>query len=155
MVKIKDYNGSMNLNSYKILIDFFKIKNYTFSLFSEPYSLKNLIYLRHDVDILIEDAVKLAELEYELGVKSTYFFLVNTNIYNLNSYKNRFLLKKIISLGHAIGLHYHQNENEKKINESEVKFQISTLERIIEKEIFIISFHKPQPYLLNYDKQIK
>ena len=154
MIKMNAYNGSMNLNSYKILIEFFKARNYIFSFFSEPYSLKNIIYLRHDVDILVEDAVKLAELENQIGVKSTYFFLVNTNIYNLSSYKNRNLLNKIISFGHEIGLHYHQDKNEKKINKDEVKYQISILEKIIEKEISIISFHKPQRYLLNYDKKI-
>ena len=74
MIKMNAYNGSMNLNSYKILIEFFKARNYIFSFFSEPYSLKNIIYLRHDVDILVEDAVKLAELENQIGVKSTYFF---------------------------------------------------------------------------------
>ena len=35
---------------------------------------KKVVYLRHDVDLLTEDALKLAELENKIKVKATYFF---------------------------------------------------------------------------------
>lgn len=55
--------------------------------------------IRHDVDRKPFNALRMAELENEIGVRSTYYF----------RYPYTFkieLIKKIIDLGHEIGYHY-------------------------------------------------
>lgn len=66
---------------------------------------KSLI-LRHDVDYSIEKAVRIAELEAELGLRSTYFILLGGPFYNVLAPKGRQALRRIASLGHEIGLHF-------------------------------------------------
>ena len=55
--------------------------------------------MRHDVDRTIKNALKMAELENRLGIRSTYYF----------RYPYTFepeIIKKIGGLGHEIGYHY-------------------------------------------------
>lgn len=60
------------------------------------------IYLRHDIDGKIENSVRMAHLEAELGIKSTYFVLDTASYWN---YDISHELAEIKSLGHEIGWH--------------------------------------------------
>ena len=66
---------------------------------------KSLI-LRHDVDYSIEKALRMAEIEAELGLRSTYFVLLSGLFYNVMAPKGRRALRRIAQLGHEIGLHF-------------------------------------------------
>ena len=73
----------------------------TFSEYLENGNkLRNkLAIIRHDIDRKPFNALKMAELENEMGVRSTYYF----------RYPYTFkieIIKKIIVLGHEIGYHY-------------------------------------------------
>lgn len=57
------------------------------------------IILRHDVDRDPQNALAMARLEYEYGIKSTYYFRYPHTF-------NIIIMKKIFSLGHEIGYHY-------------------------------------------------
>jgi hypothetical protein len=57
------------------------------------------IILRHDVDRDPKNAITMAELEYEHGIKSTYYFRYPNTF-------NRKVMTQINSLGHEIGYHY-------------------------------------------------
>lgn len=61
-------------------------------------------FLRHDVDVSVADALELARVEHELGVRSTYMVLPDTPLYDLEDERDR--LAAIADLGHEIGLHY-------------------------------------------------
>lgn len=58
------------------------------------------IVLRHDVDRIPDNSLRLAELEHSLGIKGTYYFRVVPESYDLN------IMNKIAELGHEIGYHY-------------------------------------------------
>ncbi len=149
------YSGLMNLKSYKSLINEIKLNGYKFSFFANKSKKKQIVFLRHDVDILPDDAMRIAELEKKLGVKSTFFFLVNTNLYNINSKKVKFNILKIIKLGHKIGLHYDgENSLKKNTFKKDVESQCNVIENIINQKVDIISFHKPRKSFLNYSKKI-
>lgn len=66
----------------------------------------NDVILRHDIDISLEPAVKMAEIEKKLGIKSTFFILLQSPYYNAFSENSIKYVKKIIGMGHRIGLHY-------------------------------------------------
>ena len=67
--------------------------------------LKKYCVIRHDIEYSMDRALKLAQLENELNIKSTYCVQVRNNIYNAISDKNIDIVKQIISLGHEIALH--------------------------------------------------
>jgi hypothetical protein len=60
----------------------------------------NFIILRHDVDRMPESALKMAEIESEKGINSTFFFRINDEFFSPE------IIKKVSSLGHEIGYHY-------------------------------------------------
>jgi hypothetical protein len=63
------------------------------------------LFLRHDVDLSLEAALELAELEHELGVRATYFLMTESVFYNLDSRLGRDAPSRLRDWGHAVGLH--------------------------------------------------
>jgi hypothetical protein len=58
------------------------------------------LLVRHDVDDLPMKALKMAEVENAMGIRSSYFFRDVRSTFKPN------IIKQISSLGHEIGLHY-------------------------------------------------
>ena len=58
-----------------------------------------LVVLRHDIDRKLGNALRMAELEHELGIQSTYYFRVPY------TFKPE-IIGKIHDLGHEVGYHY-------------------------------------------------
>ena len=79
----------------------FKVTN-----FRDLDKVKNdkILILRHDVDMSITKALQMAKIEYSLGLKATYFIRVHGEFYFLDN-KNIAILKKMLKMGHEIGLH--------------------------------------------------
>jgi hypothetical protein len=63
------------------------------------------LILRHDVDISLPLAARFAEEEAKRGIRSTYYFLVYSQLYNLSTPKSIEMLRQITRDGHEIGLH--------------------------------------------------
>lgn len=73
----------------------------TFSeLMSQPEKYPSFCLVRHDVDRKPINALKMAELEKQLGIKSTYYFRYKSHTFKPD------LMKKIEAMGHEIGYHY-------------------------------------------------
>jgi len=99
------------LTKYKELLLTIKSKGYIFERFDEyieksamastPQFLnfKTLI-LRHDVDRMPQNALKMAKLEHDLGIKTTYYFRTIPQTFKPE------IIKQIVDLGHEIGYHY-------------------------------------------------
>ncbi len=64
------------------------------------------VILRHDIDFSVTRAEEIAMLDYEAGVQSTFFVLLTTPYYNPLDEENLQVLRRIMALGHEIGLHY-------------------------------------------------
>jgi hypothetical protein len=78
----------------------FTIKRYSKLL--DALSLRTDVFLRHDVDVSTSNALRLARLESDKGVKSTYYFRAR----HFTSSNHVPRIKTIASLGHTIGYHY-------------------------------------------------
>ena len=63
------------------------------------------LFLRHDVDLSLHAAVQMAELEAELGAKTTYLLMTESVFYNLASPEGDVAIARLRQLGHAVGLH--------------------------------------------------
>ena len=58
------------------------------------------VILRHDVDRKPETALRMAKLENDLGITSTYYFRMKKDVFKPE------IIKEIANLGHEIGYHY-------------------------------------------------
>jgi hypothetical protein len=92
------------LDKYKELCSALLVNHYVPLTFSEYLEngnkiSNNFVIIRHDIDRKPLNALKMAELENEIGVRSTYYF----------RYPYTFkveIIKRIIDMGHEIGYHY-------------------------------------------------
>lgn len=90
------------LTATKTLLTALLQKNFHFIPFCEAKKIikPSSVILRHDVDLLPENALQTALIEHELGIKATYNFRILPNTFNEE------VIKKIYELGHEIGYHY-------------------------------------------------
>ena len=64
------------------------------------------ILLRHDIDFSLEFAYELANIEYDLGIASSYYVLFHAETFNPLGPKGMGMLESMSKMGHEIGLHY-------------------------------------------------
>ena len=81
---------------------------YAFTGYHDYQSHPRCVILRHDIDNSLPQALRLAEIEAEEGVKSTWFVLLRTDFYNPASAASQRILRRIRELGHEIGLHFDE-----------------------------------------------
>ena len=93
-----------DLDHYCELLDAARAGGYRFASFDREPQPGDL-FLRHDVDLSLEAALVLAELEQERGAHATYFLMTESVFYNLDSQLGRETLGRLRELGHAVGLH--------------------------------------------------
>lgn len=77
---------------------------YRFAFFGSPPSEGDL-FLRHDVDLSLEAALEMAELEADEGVATTYLLMTRSVFYNLASHEGERAIAQLRELGHQVGLH--------------------------------------------------
>ena len=104
---------------------------------------KKTLLIRHDIDVSLYDAVKLARIESQFNIKATYFIWLKSPFYNSLSIEHMDILKAIIELGHDIGLHFDPLNYEEFSFEQNVSEESTILKNLIKKEITAISFHQP------------
>jgi len=109
---------------------------------------KNIIW-RHDIDFSVHRAHKLAIIENSMNIKTTYFLYLHSFFYNLLEDEIFLLIKKIINLGHDIGLHFDTSfYNSTGCNEDYlikmIEFEKNFLENILNKKIIAFSLHIPE-----------
>jgi hypothetical protein len=95
---------SFELDHYEVLLDAAAAGGYRFALFDEPPERGDVL-LRHDVDLSLDAALQMAELEARAGVRATYFLMTQSVFYNLASPEGLRLLNRLRELGHGVGLH--------------------------------------------------
>lgn len=95
-------------SAYRELLSLLKAEQYRFCGYFDYEGSDKRVILRHDIDYSVERAVKMAELEHNEGVKSTYFVLLRTDFYNPASRRIQDMLRQIHALGHEVGLHFDE-----------------------------------------------
>ena len=61
---------------------------------------EKFVIVRHDVDRRPEQAMKMAEIEKEFGITSTYYFRTTASVFKPD------IIRAIKELGHEVGYHY-------------------------------------------------
>ena len=63
------------------------------------------LLLRHDVDMSLEAAIAMAEIEHERGIAATYLLMTRSIFYNLASPVGTAACERLRALGHHVGHH--------------------------------------------------
>ena len=95
---------AFDLDHYGELLDAAAAGGYRFAFFDREPRPGDL-FLRHDVDMSLEAALAMAELEAEHGAGATYFLLRRGQFYNLDSSDGERAFARLRELGHRVGLH--------------------------------------------------
>jgi hypothetical protein len=93
-----------SLEHYRELLEAARDGGYRWSGFGREPQPGDLL-LRHDVDLSLEAALRMAEIEAELDARATYFLMTQSVFYNLGSSEGRRALNRLRELGHGVGLH--------------------------------------------------
>jgi hypothetical protein len=122
-------------------------ENYIFASYdSIPWTDKFILW-RHDCDYSLNRAYALACIESDHEVKATYFLNIHSEFYNLFERGQYQILKKIIAMGHKIGLHFdgsfYDNIDERNLS-TLVRNEADLLENILDTKLSAFSFHNPQ-----------
>lgn len=118
-----------------------KVMNY-----KEAATAESFLILRHDIEFSVRKAYRMAEIEASHGLSATYFVQIGNNAYNGISDENAMILREIHGMGHDIGLHYRQNENNAEL---EIPWQAGILEAVLGIPIDSFSCHRARG---DYDK---
>jgi hypothetical protein len=92
------------LEHYRELLDAGRAAGYRFATFDDAPAAGD-VFLRHDVDLALDAALRMAEVEAEAGVVSTYFLMTRSVFYNLSSQDGERALTRLRELGHRVGHH--------------------------------------------------
>jgi len=98
------------LKTYSHLLRALNNKRYRFTTFDEYLNNYSSLFtshsllciLRHDVDRSPNNALKMAEIEKELGITGTYYFRIVPESFDVE------IIKQIAEMGYEIGYHYEE-----------------------------------------------
>ena len=149
--------------AYRALLDLLRQGGYDFTNYHEYQSHHRCVILRHDIDNSLSQALRLAEVEADFGVKSTYFVLLRTDFYNPASAASQKALSRIQALGHELGLHFDEMAYPQEGGSSTA--DSSSTEELILREagiladicgcpITTVSMHRPSKATLEADLRI-
>ncbi len=92
------------LEHYREILHAARAGRYRFAHFDATPQRGDL-FLRHDVDLSLDAALRMAELEADEGVSATYFLMTESVFYNLASKEGVAATAALRELGHRVGLH--------------------------------------------------
>jgi hypothetical protein len=95
---------SFDLRHYREILEAAQAGGYSFRPFGNGPERGDL-FLRHDIDLSLDAALQMAELEAELGVLATYLLMTESVFYNLASSEGAAAVARLRELGHRVGLH--------------------------------------------------
>jgi hypothetical protein len=95
---------AFDLDHYRELLAAADDGAYTWAGFDRPPADGDLI-LRHDVDLSLEAALRVAEVEADAGARATYFLMTRSVFYNLDSRAGEHAIERLRDLGHRVGHH--------------------------------------------------
>lgn len=104
------------------------------------------IILRHDIDLDVRAAYEFSQIIAEMGIRSTFFFLVTAETYNVNCLPTRRMLRQMADDGFEVALHFdpqvYADANEQLLAHH-ARTEGDVLADIIGQPVTSISLHNP------------
>jgi hypothetical protein len=143
-------NCPFTLTEYRALIKLAK-KRFPLVSYTEYKKHDSFVLWRHDVEYSTTEMNKLAGINTEEGIKSTFFVQLHCNFYNFWDNKNVKMFKDWAKNGHDIGLHFdcgfHGNKVFENIEEL-IEYEKNILENALETKVLSFAYHNPVPETL-------
>ena len=115
-----------------------------------------LCLLRHDCEGDLTAALRIGEIEKDLGIISTYFVQLRSPLYNLLAKPQAQFVRRLLALGHRLGLHFDERSYGE-AKPSEVSDLVDAERALLATEfgvaVNVVSFHQPSSRVL--DNEIK
>jgi len=148
----------MNLEIYEVLLKS-TASQYAFETIDDGIDTVELLkqespvcFLRHDIDFSPKNAARMAHLEMQHGVRSTYTVLLSGKFYSPFEKGVRETINEIKNCGHEVGLHFdptvHNITDEATMVDS-IKKEASALADILEAPISMFSFHNTTDFSMS------
>jgi hypothetical protein len=150
----KGIGKDINRESLEAFFQEAKRRGYAFIGYEQAQDSPRFVIMRHDVDVDLNYATELAELEACHGVRSTYSLMLRNPLYNLLAPQSSKCLGKITGLGHQVGLHFelsaYPDLDGPALLEA-ISHELSVLKDLAGASHVskCITFHKPNPHILN------
>jgi hypothetical protein len=93
-----------DLDHYRELLEAALTGGYRFACFDRQPEAGTIL-LRHDVDLSLDAAVRMAEIEAAAGAVSTYCLMKRSEFYNLEAASGQAAIERLRELGHRVGEH--------------------------------------------------
>lgn len=153
---------SFTYGHYRSILDEALRNNFRFLSFAEISTARigdvRSCFLRHDCDNDLVAARDMARIEQEVDVKSTYFIMLRSAMYNALAPTSRKLVEEILSWGHHIGLHFDESVFAKSSGD-EVCDRIDSERALLLQEfgraVDVVSFHQPSQRILTNEFKIR
>ncbi|MGD9537698.1 MAG: hypothetical protein AB7P52_08640 [Alphaproteobacteria bacterium] len=141
---------------YRALLDSLCARGYEVRDFFSARPERRHLILRHDVDVSLEAALEMAAFEAGLGVRSSYFVLLRSELYNPFAPPGQAALRLIRALGHEVGLHFDAALVEGGLDalDAAAANECALLEGLLGTSVRMISFHRPAKVLLGLDRPL-
>ena len=111
---------------------------------------ESCLLIRHDIDFSIELALKVAKIESQIGLRSTFFVRFDAKYYNPFFIPHLEMLHEIKSMGHELGLHYSVYPGSTGLDPTEhVMTQKNTLEHLLNAPVESGAPHEPSRTIQN------
>lgn len=146
--------NNFSYKSYKNSVIRYLNSGYKFTTFSQfdDENQNKKVLMRHDIDFDVKPAYKLAQLENQIGISSTYFFRVTAKNYNILSKSSIEDIESIKNKGHEIGLHLDHKQIQPHSNDIGL---ILNIKKLLERELDVVinsfSIHEPSRTSLEVD----
>jgi hypothetical protein len=137
---------------YKALIAELLGRGYLTRSYADADPTQPHLILRHDLDMSLDAAQPIAEIEHQLNVKSHFFVLIRTEMYNVFSARAVRAIRCLQSLGHDIGLHLDASFYGDVVKDLDAgaRTECDVLEQVTGTPVRFISFHRPAKSLLGH-----
>lgn len=124
-------------------------KTWRFIAFPDFREQGRVCLWRHDIDVSIHRAHKLAQIEEAEGVKATYFIHLHSKFYNSMEDEVVELVSNILEMGHMLGVHFDPEFYSDRLMSSHdvlscLNFERQILQRLFGTEPLAFSLHHPE-----------
>ena len=138
-----------SLERYRDILRKAQDQGYAFPKLSElgyaPLPKGRFLLIRHDIDVSVDAALEMAELERSCGVHASYYVRLHCPYYNVMDTEPLRKLLALKAMGHEIGLHYESLFYEELgLDVLEGIFKdVFILEKLLSLKITSVSQHNP------------
>lgn len=151
----QDQFDAFTEQGYRRLLNRLRDAGYAAAGFQDSPSGRHAL-LRHDVDVSPQRALRLAQIEAEEGIRSTFFMMTRSRFYNLAEPAVSSIVRNIRALGHTIGLHFDGEVFNRDVWRLEtldaaIRGEKVLIEAIVDGPIEVVTYHNPdQSNLLEF-----